>query len=218
MKTAFSFEVQTPEHLKPGKKYPVIFALHGIGYNEHDILSLVKELKNDFILIGIRGHLNFEKGHAYYFLKGYGNPDRELFDEAMKLLTSFIDDISLKYPIDQTRKYLVGFSQGAILSMSLGLVLGEKIRGIVAMNGYIPSFVKEEYPLKSIKHMVIFLSDGEHDSIFPPKIGQENYNYLIHLAKSVKYKTYPVGHEVSEENIRDLTKWLQEDATVSGNR
>lgn len=214
METTFSYTIHIPENIDPEKKYPVIFALHGIGFNEQDILGLVDELKSEVILIGIRGHLPHENGYAYYRLKGYGNPDRELFDKSMKMLQEFIEDASNKYPIDLEQRYLMGFSQGAILSLSLAIVLGQSIKGVVAMNGYIPSFVKEEYPVKPIKHMLIFLSDGEFDEIFPPQIGQGNYDYLIDRAASVTYTTYAAGHEISEDNQRDLVKWLSENAHV----
>jgi phospholipase/carboxylesterase len=214
METTFSYKIHTPENIDPEKKYPVIFALHGIGYNENDILELVEELKSEFILIGIRGHLPYENGYAYYYLKGYGNPDRELFDNSMKMLQEFIEYASKKYPIDPEQRYLLGFSQGAILSLSLALVLGRAVKGIVAMNGYIPLFVKEEYPVKPINHLSVFLSDGEFDEIFPPKIGRENYDYLIDRAASVKYTTYAAGHEISQENQKDLVKWLKENVKV----
>ena len=42
----------------------------------------------------------------------------------------------------------MGFSQGAILSMTLGLKLGNRIKGIIALSGYIPAFVKEEYDIQ----------------------------------------------------------------------
>ncbi|WP_017727757.1 alpha/beta hydrolase [Halalkalibacterium ligniniphilum] len=214
MESPFFYTIHQPKSIKPGQKYPVIFALHGIGYNEEYIVALVKELKDEFIIIGIRGHLTFEKGFAYYYLKGYGNPDRALFDESMKRLKDFMEYATIKYPIDPEQIYLLGFSQGAILSMSLAIHLGDSIKGVVAMNGYIPSFVKTEYEVKPINHMSIFLSDGKFDEIFPPTIGQENYDYLIERAASVKYTTYLAGHEISKENQQDLVSWLRERVQV----
>jgi phospholipase/carboxylesterase len=79
---------------------------------------------------------------------------------------------------------------------------------------YIPSFVKEEYPIKSIKNISVFISDGETDPIFPVHIGQENYDYLREHAGSVKYTTYPVGHEVSPDHQRDLVAWLGQHASI----
>jgi phospholipase/carboxylesterase len=197
--------------MEKDKKYPVIFALHGIGYNEQYMLDLVEDLVEDYILIGIQGDLTYEDGYAYYYLKGYGNPERELFDGSVEKLRSFIDFASDHYPIDPDRKYLIGFSQGAILSMTLALILGDSIKGIIPMNGYIPQFVKEEYPLQSIEHLSVFLCQGAEDPIFPLNIGQENYDYLREQAESVKYTIYPTAHEISDNNRQDVVAWLRQE-------
>ncbi|HZG70396.1 MAG TPA: alpha/beta hydrolase-fold protein [Chondromyces sp.] len=214
MNSPYEYSVHCPSNIEPGKKYPVVFALHGIGYNEKDMLALVDDLKEDFILIGIRGNLTYENGYAYYFLKSYGNPERELFDNSMKNLQAFIEYASQKYPIDPEKKYLIGFSQGAILSMSLALVLGEEIKGIVSMNGYVPSFVVEEYPVKSIEHMSVFVTQGETDEIFPLNVGQQNYEFFRPRAGSVKYTIYPAGHEITSEIQNDLALWLKQDSSL----
>lgn len=208
MQTKYHYEVMIPSTLEPEKNYPVLFALHGIGYNERDMLSVFEEVKEKFILIGIRGDLDHEDGYAYYRLKGYGNPDRELFDESMIALENFIESACEKFPVDREHIYLGGFSQGAILSNSLALVLGDKIKGIVSMNGYVPSFVVEEYPVKPIDHLSIYLSDGEFDLIFPPEVGRENYEFFIDAGASVCYRTYPTDHKIGEENKNDLSNWL----------
>jgi phospholipase/carboxylesterase len=197
--------------MEKDKKYPVIFALHGIGYNEQYMLDLVEDLKEDYILIGIRGDLSYDDGYAYYYLKGYGNPERDLFDSSIEKLKTFIEDASNRYPIDPDRKYLIGFSQGAILSMTLALSLGDSIKGIVPMNGYIPQFVREEYPLKSIDHLSVFLCQGARDPIFPLNIGQENYDYLEEQVETVKYTIYPTAHEISDNNKQDVVAWLRQE-------
>jgi phospholipase/carboxylesterase len=211
MSSAYSYKIHLPSHVEDGKKYPVVIALHGIGYNEQHMLALVEDLKEEFILIGIRGDLPYEDGYAYYYLKEYGNPERKLFDDSIEKLKDFIEYAIDHYPIDSDRVYLIGFSQGAILSMTLALILGDTVKGIVAMNGYIPSFVKEEYPLKSISHLSVFLTQGESDPIFPLHVGQENYDYLRTHAGSVKYTIYPSGHEISQDNQRDIVSWLRFD-------
>lgn len=214
MNSPYEYSIHFPSNMEDGKNYPVVFALHGIGYNEQDMLALVEDLKEEFILIGVRGNLTYQNGYAYYFLKSYGNPERELFDSSMKNLQAFIEYASKKYPIDPERKYLIGFSQGAILSMSLALVLGDEMKGIVAMNGYVPSFVPEEYPVRSIKHMSVFITQGETDEIFPLHVGQENYDYLRLIAGSVKYTIYPAGHEITTEIQKDVVTWLKQDSVL----
>jgi len=190
------------------KKYPVLFALHGIGHSEKDILPAFEGAKEEYILIGVRGHIPHKEGYAYYKLKGYGIPEREQFDESIILLKNFIKYACEKYPVDCKRVYIGGFSQGAILSNSLALVLGDQVRGIVSLNGYVPTFLDEKFELKSIDHLSVFLSVGEFDTIFPPEVGKKNYDYFTNSRATVVYKTYQTGHEISKENINDITNWM----------
>jgi phospholipase/carboxylesterase len=177
------------------------------------MLSLVEELNEECILVGIRGDLPFENGYAYYHLKGYGNPERALFDNSVKKLKDTIQYLSDKYPIDETNRYIIGFSQGAILSLTLALILGDSIRGIVPMNGYIPQFVKEEYELKPISHLSVFHCQGAKDPIFPMNVGGETDIYLREYTQDVKYSIYPSKHEISKNNQEDIVVWLRQKMT-----
>jgi phospholipase/carboxylesterase len=215
MKSPLQYKILLPANMEEGKKYPVIYVMHGIGSNEENILGLVQELRNDFILIGIRGPLQQGNGFAYFTIQGFGNPHREVFDKSIELLDSFIDYAGKTYPIDENNQYLLGFSQGAILSMTLALTLGNKIKGIVALSGYVPKFVKEEYPIKPVDNVSIYISHGEFDQIFPLPIGKENEEYFKARSRNVRFSSYPVGHEVSRENQQDFIKWLYHDVSLS---
>ncbi|MNI11070.1 Carboxylesterase 2 [compost metagenome] len=129
-------------------------------------------------------------------------------------MEAFIQYATDKYPVDSKRRYLLGFSQGAILSMTLALTMGGQIKGIVALNGYVPEFVKMEYPLKTVTDVSVFISHGEYDSVFPIRIGQETAAYFQNQTPRCTFNTYPIGHGVSEENQRDLVNWMNRDAAV----
>ncbi|AIQ49280.1 esterase [Paenibacillus sp. FSL R7-0273] len=214
MTSAYPYDIHLPANLEQGKKYPVIFTLHGKGSNERNMYGLVAPLADAFIIIGIRGNMPLGAGYQYYDLKSLGNPIREMFDQAVKDLESFIQYATEKYPVDPQRLYLLGFSQGAILSMTLALTMGAKLKGIVALNGYIPDFVKMEYSLRSIKDVSIFASHGEYDSVFPVRIGHETAAYLQEQTERVTFKLYPTDHGVFEENQIDLLQWIKEDANL----
>ena len=72
----------------------------------------------------------------------------------------------------------MGFSQGAILSMTLGLKLGNRIKGIIALSGYIPAFVKEEYDISHWMSVNAFISHGEHDQVLPYEWGVDAESIL----------------------------------------
>jgi len=177
--------------------------------------GLVAPLADAFIIVGIRGDLPLGAGYQYYELKSLGNPIREVFDRAVQQLEAFIRYATEKYPIDPNKRYLLGFSQGAILSMTLALTMGEQLKGIVALNGYVPEFVKTEYPLQSVKDVSVFISHGEYDSVFPVRIGHETATYFENQTDHLTFNTYPTDHGVSEENQRDFVKWLRRDAGLT---
>ncbi|BBI31405.1 alpha/beta hydrolase [Cohnella abietis] len=210
MTIAYEYDIHLPPNREPGRNYPTIFTLHGKGSNERNMFSLVESLSDEFIIVGIRGNFILGAGFQYYELKSLGNPIREQFDLAIKQLESFISYASEKYPIDQAQRYLLGFSQGAILSMTLAMTMGEQLKGIVALNGYVPQFVKTEYPLSSTDKVHVFISHGQYDSVFPLRIGEENAAYFQTLTSYLTFKTYPTDHGVSEDNQRDIIKWFKE--------
>jgi phospholipase/carboxylesterase len=214
MSIDYIYDVKLPDGYNTETKYPVIFALHGLGSNEQDMVGLLSELNNDFIIIAIRGNLPQGSGFAYFHIKSIGNPIREHFDQSMQKLERFIEYATTQYAIDPARRYLLGFSQGAVLSMSLALVMGERMRGIVALNGYIPSFVKDEYELQSVKKLSVFISHGEYDPVFPKQLGDDNEDFFRQVSNYVTYTTYPSAHGVSLDNKKDFTRWIRQDSFI----
>ncbi|MGG3564817.1 alpha/beta fold hydrolase [Neobacillus rhizosphaerae] len=211
METEMKYELRRPKNMIPGKKYPALFVMHGIGSNEQNMLSLVNGLEDSFFIFSVRGHLTQGPGFAYFTIQGYGKPHREVFDDGIKKLAKFIDYASIKYEIDPQQLYLLGFSQGAIVSMTLALTLGNKIKGVVALSGYIPQFVKEEYMTNPGKHLSVFISHGEFDQVLPFEWGKENVDYFTELGVPVTFKAYLEGHTVTEKNLQDFQSWILND-------
>lgn len=218
MNPFYHYDIHLPANYDKDKRYPAVFTLHGKGSNEKNMFGLVTPMTDDFIIIGIRGNLPLGAGYQYYDLKSLGNPIREMFDEAVKQLGAFILYATEKYPIDPGKRYLLGFSQGAILSMTLALTMGDQLKGIVALNGYLPDFVKKEYLLRSVKDVSVFISHGEYDSIFPVRIGHETAAYFKDQTQRLTFKLYPSDHSVSEENQLDVLDWLKQDAGLITNK
>ena len=211
METEMIYELRRPKNIVPGEKYPALFVMHGIGSNEHNMLALVNGLEDSFYIFSVRGHLTQGSGYAYFTIQGYGKPHREVFDEGINKLANFIDYASVNYPIDPEKLYLLGFSQGAIVSMTLAVTLGNKIKGIVALSGYIPQFVKEEYMINVGNHLSVFISHGEFDQVLPYEWGKENVDYFTELGVPTTFKTYGEGHTVSEKNLQDSKLWIFND-------
>ncbi|MCM3135494.1 alpha/beta hydrolase-fold protein [Paenibacillus polysaccharolyticus] len=215
MNSTYMHEVKLPPHYDKTQQYPVIFALHGMGSDEQDMLRLMEPLSTDFIIVAIRGPIVQGGGYAYFQIKSIGNPVRELYDASVQGLQQLIIELSAQYAIDPARRYIAGFSQGGIMAMTLALVMGDAIKGIVAMSGYIPQFVKEEYALKPYSNLSAFISHGDQDHLFPLQLGEDNASFFRNHTNQVTYVPYSGGHHVTPELYAKLQHFLRTDAGVS---
>lgn len=203
------YEMRKPKQIQENKVYPALFLIHGRGSNEQNMFDFVAGLEEEFFIFSVRGHIPQPPGYAFFTFKVYGYPDREGFDEGVKLITRFIDYAVKEYPLDAHHLYLLGFSQGSVLSNTLALTMGNRIKGIVSLSGYIPVFVKEEYDKKSVAGLSVFISHGLEDPVLPYEWGESARDYFIDADAVVTFHSYSCGHTVSLENQMDYTEWLR---------
>jgi phospholipase/carboxylesterase len=207
MKSPFTFTHTAPEG--SAGKQPAIFLLHGMGSHEQDLPQLVTDFKESHHIFSLRGPIEFEPGYAFFTIEEAGKPIRVVFDKVLMYIQSFIHEAIVEFELDAERIYVLGFSQGAVLAQSLALTMGSAIRGVVALSGYVPDFVKMEYSGQPVDHLNVFISHGEYDYIIPPQWGKESKEYFESLGANVTFKTYQDGHGVTPENKQDLVAFLQ---------
>ena len=215
MDNTFIYEVRMPATEELGRTYPAIFLMHGMGSNEHDILTLVSGLEKDAYIFSIRGSIEHPPGFAYFTIEGFGKPHRSVFADTVRKLEEFIENALNTYAIDPEKVFVGGFSQGAILSMTLGLTMGSRIKGVMAFSGYIPLFIREEYSKQHKSDLQLFISHGEKDPIFPLAWGEANRDYFDKLGATVTYHAYPAAHTISFENYNDFRKWLDQQLSTN---
>lgn len=207
MKSPFTFTHTAPEG--SAGKQPAIFLLHGMGSHEQDLPQLVTDFKESHHIFSLRGPIEFEPGYAFFTIEEAGKPIRVVFDKVLMYIQSFIHEAIVEFELDAEQIYVLGFSQGAVLAQSLALTMGSAIRGVVALSGYVPDFVKMEYSGQPVDHLNVFISHGEYDYIIPPQWGKESKEYFESLRANVTFKTYQDGHGVTPENKQDLVAFLQ---------
>lgn len=209
MKSPYTFK-----HIAPSfsnEKMPAIFLFHGLGSDENDLLQLVDSIKDSFHIFSLRGPITNPPGYAFYTFEEEGKPTQEVFDKVIYFSKEFILEAMESFDIDPEQIYVVGFNQGAVISQALLVTMGEKIKGIASLSGYLPAFVMNEYRKSPMEASKVFISHGEYDYDFPIEWSQASKEFFTTYCTKVVYKTYPVGHGVSEENKNDLISFLLED-------
>ena len=207
MKSPFTFKHTAPNNAD--EKQPALFLLHGMGSNEEDLPQLVKDFENTHHIFSLRGPIVREPGYSFFEIEEVGKPIREIFDKIVLHIQSFIREAIIEYNLNPNDITILGFSQGAILSQTVALTMGDEISKVVALSGYIPEFVKTEYSKRSVDHLSIFISHGDFDYVIPSQWGIESKNYFETLNAKVTFKTYNEGHGVTPDNHRDLIGFIK---------
>ncbi len=119
-------------------KYPSILALHGHGGNEHNLIDLAAYLPENLLWISGRGPVESSPGsYDWYPVSQFGRPDPDLLEQSLSKIEIFIQELITAYPIDPQKVFLMGFSQGTMISLSYLLTRPQSIAGVIAHPGQV---------------------------------------------------------------------------------
>lgn len=195
-------------------KAPVIVLLHGVGSNEKDLFSFADRLPSQYLIVSARGPITLgPDSFAWYhvdFSTGAPVIDARQAEESREQIIAFIDQLQQRYTIDTQRVYLVGFSQGAIMSYSVALTQPDRVAGVAAMSGRLLEEVKTHVAEKeSLRRLRIYIAHGVADRVLPVTYAREASAFLKTLGIIPTYREYPDGHTISLPMLEDLLDWLQ---------
>jgi phospholipase/carboxylesterase len=204
--------VREPVH-RGSESPPLLLLLHGIGSNEEDLFGLAPYLDERFLIVSARAPVVLGPGSYGWFqiefTPGGMVADFEQAKRSLGLLPGFIGELVDAYHADAGRVYLCGFSQGAMMSLSLMLTSPEKIAGVVAMSGRLPRQVLEREPDRaSLAGKPVLITHGLYDPVLPVEQGRAARDHLGNLPLELTYREYPMAHEVTAESLRDVAAWL----------
>lgn len=201
--------VARPALEKSGEgKTPGLLLLHGRGTYEGDLMDLVEVLDPRLAVVSARAPFRAGPGFSWYALSQPGYADKDTLRASVEALKEFIRNMVPAYNIDPERLYLLGFSQGAVMSAAMALTIPEQVRGVVMHSGYVPVNGGLDLRPGEIKGKPFFVAHGRYDDVIPVGLGREAYEYLSKAGADVAYQEYPIGHSISEESLYDLSEWI----------
>ena len=187
--------------------------LHGVGSHEGDLFGLADMFDPRFQVVSLRAPLSLGPGSYGWFRVVFTAEgpmhDPEAAEASRQLLLEALPAAVEQYGADPDRTYLLGFSQGAIMSSSVALTEPEMVAGLVAMSGRILPEIRERHAasarLTGLPYMWVH---GTADSVLPISHGRAARDFLQTLPVDLTYREYPMAHHTSPASLRDIGVWL----------
>ena len=195
---------------------PLLVLLHGYGADEHDLFGLVPYLPEGIAVASVAAPLAPPwplPGRSWYPIDGLDGRNPEAVTTAAEALIAWIEAVAGDAPSIA----LLGFSQGAAVSLQALRLAPERLDAVVALSGYAaPGELPGDEALAELRRAV-FWGRGTHDDVIPPALIDHTAQWLPgHSELSGRVYT-GLTHSISEEELTDvhrfLTKWLDRIAT-----
>ena len=186
----------------------VLIWFHGYGANNWGFEPFIKllNLNLDGRLHVIMPNAPMDNGKRSWYplpstLNGSVVEDDEGIMNSKKIIAEALHD---HIDIDK-RLFLGGFSQGAALSLSMGLNNDMESEGIIAISGYVPSASK----INIVDHSKdIYVAHGKNDMTISIETHEKSIRFLE--KNNLSYTEYldDCGHTISKAMIGSLSEWM----------
>jgi len=189
-----------------------LILLHGVGSNEQDLFQLAAHFPDEFTVISPRGPIILGEGrYAWYEVDfSSGKPEINAAQEAQSRqdIQLFITQVKEKYNL--TEVYIGGFSQGAIMSYSIGLTYPKDVNGVIAFSGRVLEEIQSSVTkTEDLHHLKIFIAHGLQDGTLPVHYARQAKAFLQNLEVPFTYHEYNMAHQINGEVLKDLAAWLK---------
>jgi phospholipase/carboxylesterase len=195
-----------------GEPEGALVLFHGRGADENDLFPLLDYLDPDQRLVGAtpRGPLSLPPGGAHwYVVREIGYPDKQTFDATFRLASDWLDSFAAETGVPPERTIFGGFSQGAVMTYSLGLGAGRpRPAGLIALSGFIPTV--EGFELDLADSPPVAIGHGTYDQVISVEWSRRAKTALENAGADVLYREYPLPHAIEPRFLDELTTWVGE--------
>jgi phospholipase/carboxylesterase len=202
-------------------RFSVIW-LHGLGADGHDFESIIPELELDdnlgikfifpnapIIPVTINGGA---KMRAWYDIVGFDLNNRVNIDginKSLDILDEYVQN-EIRLGLTEQEIIIAGFSQGGVIALHSLLRSSYRYAAVVTLSSYLPCLddIKDLISTKN-KSTEVFFAHGQVDPVVPFAYGKQAYEDVKRIGYNSHWFEYQMQHQVSWEEINDLSKFLK---------
>lgn len=209
-----SFDYSVKESLTFNKNNKVIIMFHGYGSSKDDLFSFAKFMNPNFLIISIQAPIQMDYNSYCWWSLSLNNEMELQMDvkeakNSLNELNRFIsEDLSVNYNFDLNQVYLLGFSQGCMISYALSINFPKNYKKAVGLSGKIPHEIINFNEKFDYSNHNFFCSHGLNDQVIPIEIGRESDKWFSEKNINHKYLEFESAHGINSENFEQMNLWL----------
>lgn len=185
-----------------------LLLLHGVGGNETNLAGLSNSIPDDVEVLLVRSRLQIAAEGFAWFQVSFASTgpviNEEQAEASRQCLVNFIEALP-KLPT-----VIAGFSQGGILSSSVGLSAPHCVAGFGLLSGRIlPELKPYIVSSQALRSLSAFVAHGRADNKLPVSWAEKADSWLTQLDVRHETHLYDMGHEITAEEVTDFVRWLE---------
>jgi phospholipase/carboxylesterase len=202
--TTFSFQHWTIRLRRPDETgpYPAILLLHGLTGDENSMWFFAPRLPENYLLIAPRAPYPVAAGgyswRPYDPAAPRSLPSLDDFRRSLDALDALLTPAN--FPVaDFAQLHLMGFSQGAALSLAFALLHPARVTSVVAMAGFVPPGAEPLAASRPLPGTPVLIAHGRRDETIPVAWAHQARQVMQAAGAEVSYCEADVGHKMGVE-------------------
>ena len=191
---------------QPGASRTLLL-LHGSGADEHDLLSLGRELDERANILSPRGAVSQQGMTRFFEYEPDFTPSRGSLLIEVGKLAEFLELASARYDFPLESVVTVGFSNGAHAGGALLLLRPDLMRTLVAFGT--TQVLTELAQQPDLHGKQVFIANGDKDPYSPEEQTVAMIAQLEGFGAEVTLLMHPGGHQISGEHVRFIASELR---------
>lgn len=200
-----------------------IIWLHGLGADGHDFEPVVPLLlwpgapAMRFVFphapvraVTVNAGMRMRAWYDILTIDSDRGHDAAGIDESLGQVAALIER-EQRRGIAPNRVVLAGFSQGGAIALQLALRYPHRLAGLIVLSSYLLRADRIQAQAHAVNRgLPVFVAHGTMDPVVPFSMGESAAHTLRSLGYQVEWRSYPLAHTISAEEIGHIAVWLRQ--------
>lgn len=185
--------------------------LHGLGDSKDGWKPVARELALPQLgWCFAQAPVPYYGGWSWFDIYADHSIDLAQQHESRDELARLVDHLLTTLKIPSERLFVMGFSQGCLMMLDLGLRADRRYAGLVGISGFLTNL--DDYPAafgKAVKQQHLLLTHGHFDSVLPIAATRRVKDRLLALGVPLDWREYAKDHSLDpHRELGDLRSFL----------